>query len=121
MQSVTGASPGSAEVPHAMKNTLLVGAWAFVLFIAGYDIYFAWQYRASFHLWELNPLARWIAHDYGLTAVFVGKMFQIGFAVAVARYCHLRRHYLELPYTLIVSGIHLLLSVHCLMGHVLPI
>jgi hypothetical protein len=37
----------------------------------------------------------------------------------VAVYCHFRRHYLEIPYTLIVSGIHLVLSLHYLMGHVI--
>jgi hypothetical protein len=108
-------------VPRAVKNTLLVFAWSFVLIIAGYDLYFAWQHRAFFHIWELNPLARWIAQDYGLTVVFAVKIVLLVFGVAVAAYCHLRRHYLELPYTLIVSGIHLLLSLHYIMGHVIPI
>lgn len=99
-----------------MKNTILVLAWSFVLFVAGYDVYFAWQYRAVFHVWELNPLARWIAHDYGLNALFAFKMVLLGFVVSVAVYCHFRRHYLELPYTLIVSGIHVLLSLHYVIG-----
>ncbi|HTU17097.1 MAG TPA: hypothetical protein VMG10_03480 [Gemmataceae bacterium] len=99
-----------------MKNTLLVLAWVFVFFVAGYDVYFAWQYRAVFHTWELNPLARWIVHDYGLNTLFLFKMVMFGFVVAVAAFCHFRRHYLELPYTLIVSGIHLLLSLHYVIG-----
>ncbi|MGH7174109.1 MAG: hypothetical protein ACRELF_14665 [Gemmataceae bacterium] len=99
-----------------MKNTLLVLAWAFVLFVAVYDVYFAWRYRDVFQLWELNPLARWIAHDFGLNVLFTFKTVLFGFVAAVAVYCHCRRHYLELPYTLVVSGIHLLLSLHYVIG-----
>jgi hypothetical protein len=53
--------------------------------------------------------------------MFAVKIVFLVFGVAVAAYCHFRRHYLELPYTLIVSGIHLLLSLHYVMGHVIPI
>jgi DNA polymerase len=111
----------SPEVLRGMKNTLFVLCWAFILFVAGYDVYFAWYYRAFFRDWELNPLARWIAQDYGLIAVFVVKMILLGFIVAVASYCHFRRHYLDLPYTLVVSGIHFLLSIHYVVMQVVPI
>jgi hypothetical protein len=104
-----------------MKNTLLVLAWTFILVIAGYDVYFAWQYRECFHLWEMNPVARWIAQDFGLTFVFGLKIAFLAFGLSVAAYCHFRRHYLELPYTLIISGIHLLLSLHYVMGHMIPV
>ena len=104
-----------------MKNTLLVLAWTFVLTIAGYDLYFAWHYRDFFHFWELNPVARWIAHDYGLTVVFAVKIVLLAFGISVAICCHIRRHYLELPYTLVVSGIHVLLSLHYVMGHMVSI
>lgn len=104
-----------------MKNKLLVLAWTFTFVIAGYDVYFAWQYRAYFQSWEMNPLARWIAQDYGLTSVFVLKLGFLGFGVLVAAYCHFRRHYLELPYTLIVSAMHLWLSLHYLLANVTPI
>lgn len=104
-----------------MKNKLLVLAWTFTLVIAGYDVYFAWQYRAFFQFWEMNPVARWIAQDFGLTSLFALKLALLGFGVLVAAYCHLRRHYLELPYTLIVSGIHLFLSLYYVMGNVAPL
>lgn len=104
-----------------MKNKFLVLAWAFILIIAGYDVYFAWQYRAGFHLWELNPVARWIAHDFGVTFVLVLKIVLLVFGISVAVYCHSRRHYLELPYTLIISGIHFLLSLHYMMGHIMRV
>ena len=103
-----------------MRNMIFVLAWTFVLIIAGYDVYFAWQYRAGFHAWELNPVARWLAQDYGVRFVLELKIALLAFGISVAAYCHFRRHYLELPYTLIVSGIHLWLSVHYVMGYVVP-
>ncbi len=104
-----------------MKNKVVVLAWAFVLVIAGYDVYFAWQYRAGFDIWEMNPVARWVAQDFGLTSLFILKIAFLGFGMLVAVYCRFRRHYLEIPYTLAVSGIHLVLSLHYLMGHMIPI
>lgn len=100
-----------------MKNMFFALAWVFILAVYTYDVYFAWQYRSAFQLWELNPLARWIANDYGLNVLFLFKWLLLGFVVAVAGYCHLRRHYLELPYTLIISVVHLMLSVHYVIGH----
>jgi hypothetical protein len=41
----------------------------------------------------------------------------LGFALAVAVYCHQRNHRLELPYTLVISGVHLWLSLHYLLGN----
>jgi hypothetical protein len=99
-----------------MKNVLVAFAWAFVLAVASYDVYFAWQYRAGFLFWELNPLARWIAEDFGIATLFALKLGMLGFAFAVAAYCHYRNHRLELPYTLVISGMHLGLSLHYLFG-----
>jgi hypothetical protein len=99
-----------------MRNVFLVLAWCFVLSVASYDVYFAWRYRAVFDVWELNPLARWMAQCYGLAAVFGFKITLLGFAVVVAALCHHYRHRLELPYTLIVSGVHVVLSVHYVLG-----
>jgi len=99
-----------------MRNLILVLAWLFVLFVAGYDVYFAWQYREGFQVWETNPVARWIAAGYGLAAVFGLKTALLGFAVAVAAYCHYRGDRLEVPYTLIVSAVHLGLLLHYLLG-----
>lgn len=103
-----------------MRNMIFVFAWTFVLMIAGYDAYFAWQYRAGFHAWELNPVARWLAQGYGLRFVLGLKIALLAFGISVAAYCHFRRHYLELPYTLIVSGIHVLLTLHYALARVLP-
>jgi hypothetical protein len=104
------------EARRAMRNVFLVLAWVFVVFVAVYDVYFAWEHQAFFDVWELNPFARWIAQDYGLNVLFLFKIGMLGFGVVVAAYCHLRRHYLELPYTLIVSVVHLLLSLHYLIS-----
>jgi hypothetical protein len=102
-----------------MRNLILVLAGLFVLFVAAYDVHFAWQHRKLFQVWEANPVARWIAAGYGLAAVFGLKTALLGFAVAVAAYCHYLRHRLEVPYTLIVWTAHLGLLLHYLL-RVLP-
>jgi hypothetical protein len=99
-----------------MRNAVLLLAWVFVILVAAYDVYFAWQYREVFAVWEENPLARWVAQGYGLAAVFGMKTVLLGFAVAVGAYCHYRRHRLEVPYTLTVWAMHLALSLHYLIG-----
>src|SRR5262249_8169641 len=99
-----------------MRNLILVLAWLFVLLVAGYDVYFAWQYREIFHVWEVNPLARWIAEGYGIATVFGLKTALLGFAVAVAAYCRYPRHHLGVACTLTVWAVHLGLSLHYLIG-----
>src|SRR5262249_31834758 len=101
----------------AMRLILFVLAWAFVLGIAAYDVYFAWQYRLAFDEWEMNPVARWAAGLYGLGAVVALKAALLTFAVAAAWHCHRIRHRLEVPFTLFVGGVHLLLSVQYLAVH----
>jgi hypothetical protein len=98
-----------------MRSPLFVLAWAFVIAVAAYDAHFAWQYRAEFTDWELNPVARWCAQQGGLEVVFACKAGLLLFAFGVAAYCHFSRHRLEIPYTLVVSGLHLMLSVHYLV------
>jgi hypothetical protein len=104
------------EVRFAMRTTLFTLAWIFVLGVATYDVYFAWQYRVAFQTWEMNPMARWMARFCGLGGVVALKSALIVFAVGVAAYCHRLRHRLEIPYTLFVSGVHLVLSLHYLLG-----
>jgi hypothetical protein len=90
--------------------------WTFVFLVAAYDIGFAWYYRAVFPVWELNPLARWIAGLGGVEAVFGFKALLILFAALVAVYCYRSRHWLSTPYTAFVSAVHFLLSLHYLVG-----
>jgi len=92
-------------------------AWAFVAVVAVYDVSFAWYYRANFHDWELNPLAREVARLHGLGALFGLKAAGLGFAVIVAGYCYRCRHWLTVPYTVLASSVHLALSLHYLVGH----
>jgi hypothetical protein len=99
-----------------MRKRFLVLAWIFVFSVAAYDVYFAWRYRAVFEVWEMNPVARWAAQCYGFGAVCGLKLILLGFAVAVAALCHRYHNRLELPYTMIVSGVHLALSVHYVLG-----
>jgi hypothetical protein len=99
-----------------MRSPLFALAWVFVVAVAAYDVHFAWYYRECFDAWEMNPLARWGARLGGLEAVLALKAGLLLFAVAVAAYCHCRRHWLEVPYTLIVGSVHLVLSVHYLVG-----
>jgi hypothetical protein len=101
-----------------MRKSSFCFAWAFVSIVAAYDVYFAWQYRAEFQVWEINPLARWMAHLFGLWTVFGAKALLLGFATSVAVQCYRCRHRLTLPYTMVVGGIHLGLSLQYLLGHI---
>jgi hypothetical protein len=99
-----------------MRTSLFAFAWTFVLAVAAYDVYFAWQYRAVFHAWELNPIARWAADLCGLGAVFGIKAAFLAFALGVAIYCHRCRHRLAIPYTLTIGGAHFALSLQYLLA-----
>jgi hypothetical protein len=100
-----------------MRTALFGLGWAFILGAAAYDIHFAWQYRAAFQVWELNPLVSWAARSYGLPFVFGFRAGMMLVAAGLALYCHCRRHRLEVPMTATVGGAHLLLSLHYLFGH----
>jgi hypothetical protein len=99
-----------------MRTSVFALAWAFVVVVSAYDVHFAWRYRAVFDAWELNPVARWVAGLFGLGALFAAKAALLVFAVAVAAYCQRLRHRLAVPYTLSVSGMHFVLSLHYLFG-----
>jgi hypothetical protein len=102
--------------PDAMKTVPFVGVWTFVLLAAGYDTYFAWQYRAGFQKWEMNSFVCWLAEAFGLGAVFGFKVVGMAFATAVAVYCHRHQPRLEISLSLIIGSVYLLLSVHYLVG-----
>ncbi len=96
----------------SMGKVLLALAWAFILGVAAYDIYFAWQHRAFFDSWELNPLARWVAGHFGFAALLGFKAAVIGFGGLVAVLCYRhRRRLTACVYTTIVGGLHLGLSL----------
>lgn len=93
-----------------MKFGLL---WLFVALVAVYDAAFAWNYRAELQVWEMNPLACWLAGSFGLPAVFGFKFAALGFAAGLALYLHIRRRRrLELPLTFGISGAHGALLLH---------
>jgi hypothetical protein len=102
---------------RSSRHALFALGWLFILTAAAYDIYFAWQYRAVFQVWELNPLVSWAARVYGLPVVFGFRLSMIGLAAALAIYCHRRQHPLEMPLTLSLAGMHFVLSLHYLFGH----
>jgi hypothetical protein len=95
-----------------MRRGLFALAWTFILLAALYDVLFAWQYRDVFDAWEMNPFVRWTAHRFGLHVVFGFKATSLAFATALAGYCHFHRLRIELPYTVIVCALYLLLSLH---------
>lgn len=104
-----------------MRSPFFVLCWLFVLLVALYDSYFAWKYRAVFHLWEMNPLARWMVGTWGLNALLSLKMALLVFALGVACHCHRLRHRLEVPYTLVISGVHLTLGAQYVAGYLQPV
>jgi hypothetical protein len=99
-----------------MRTSFVALAWTFVVAVSAYDIAFAWHYRAVFDAWELNPVARWMAHLYGLGVVCWVKAILIAFALWVAMYCHRLRHRLEIPYTFTVWTVHLALTAQYVRG-----
>jgi hypothetical protein len=102
-----------------MRTKLFVLAWTFVILVAAYDSFFAWDHRDQFAFWEVNPVARWLDQLFGLAGVLVVKIIALAFGALVAAYCQQRRHRLAAPYTLLVSGVHLALSVHYLVGQLI--
>jgi hypothetical protein len=114
-----GSTVGQQAESAAMARVLFGSAWAFVLGVDSYDIFFAWKYRVVFEAWEINPLARGVARLYGFGAIFALKLGTTAFAVGLAVYCYHCRHRLTLAYTACVGGIHLLLSLHYLLSYFL--
>jgi hypothetical protein len=104
------------EEPEAMKTVPFALVWIFIILAAGYDTYFAWQNRDSFHLWEMNALICWMARQFGLGAVFGFKGLGMVLVVGLALYCHRLHPRLEICCTLIVGCAYLLLSLHYLVG-----
>jgi hypothetical protein len=95
--------------------------WAFILGVAGYDTYFAWQYRAVFEAWEINPLARLVAGQFGVGAVFALKALVVSCSVAVAIVCQRwRRRVAGLLYTTCLGGIHLALALFYIVSYAWP-
>ena len=97
---------------RAMRPTVFGLLWSFTTLAAGYDAYFAWQHQNGFEIWELNPFICWLASFGGLEAVIVFKIVTTIFAAGLAVLCRRRRHWLETPLTLTVSGIFFVLSIY---------
>ena len=100
-----------------MGKSLLACAWAFIVAVAAYDTYFAWQNWAFFDTWEMNPLARWVAAHGGFAALCGAKAAVVAFSalVAVVGYRH-RRRLTTFLYTAVVGGLHLGLSLVYVVG-----
>ncbi len=95
-----------------MGRTAFALSWAFIFVVAVYDSCFAWQYRASFELWEQNPVASWAHAHFGLLALLGFKFAMLMFAALLACYCRGRRSLHEYPLTGIIGGASALLMVH---------
>jgi hypothetical protein len=122
MNSVALTKLPSRAIPHirgsvSLRTVLFSLTWILIILAAFYDAYFAWQYRAVFDAWEMNPFILWLAGVGGLASVFLVKLFSMVFSTVVAIHCHHRRHRLEIPLTLVVAGVYFLLSFHYLISH----
>jgi hypothetical protein len=95
-----------------MWRLLFVLTWGFIFLAAGYDAYFAWQYRAVLETWELNPVACWAGGQFGLPAVFGFKFGGLVYAAGLAVYCCRRHQRLQWPLTLVIAGAYASLSLH---------
>lgn len=101
---------------NGLGTTLFAAAWIFVVLAAAFDGGFAWHFRADFQEWELNPLARRLAVNFGMAGLLTFKASGLVFALAVAGACRRQRHRLTLPLTLVVAAVYLVLSLHYLMS-----
>jgi hypothetical protein len=103
-----------------MKAIAFHSAWCFIFLAGALDGGFAWFHRDTFDFWELNPLARWLCQQCGLGTLLAVKALALTFAVVVALYCRRRRHRLEMPFTLLIVGFHVLMSCHYLAEYARP-
>jgi hypothetical protein len=99
------------------RLTLFGLAWALVAVVSACDCYFAWKYRAVFHEWELNPVARALVQRHGVEALLIFKAAVMLFALAVAIYCHRHRHWLDPLYTPALCAVHVVLGFHYVVGY----
>jgi hypothetical protein len=104
-----------------VRTRLFTLAWAFIVVVAAYDMYFTWCYRAVLQHWELNPLACEAARLWGVGSLVGLRAATIAFGVTVGVYCHLTRHRLTVPYTLVVGGAHAYLLLHYLFQELLAL
>jgi hypothetical protein len=99
-----------------MKVIVFALVWCLIIVAATYDGYFAWQYRADFDAWEINPVARWVVSSFCIEAMVLLKVLGVSFATGVAICCHRLRNRLEIPLTVFVSCCYLYLSIHYAVG-----
>jgi len=100
-----------------MGKLFLALAWAFIVGVAAYDTYFAWQHWAVFDAWEMNPLARWVAGHFGFGVLCGFKAAAVAFSALVAVACYRYRRWLTTCiYTTVVGGLHLGLSLLYVFG-----
>jgi len=104
-----------ASTGAGMRTSVFGFLWTFAISAAAFDAYFAWQHRAGFESWEMNPLTCWMAQAGGFESVIWLKVVTTAFAAALAFLCHFRRHWLEVPFTSVVTAIFFCLSIHYLI------
>jgi hypothetical protein len=95
-----------------MRFPLFTLFWAFTIFAAVFDAYFAWNHRTGLQHWELNPFICWLAGVGGIETVLGFKVLTTVFATALGFFCRQRQHWLAMPLTLVVASIFLLLSIY---------
>lgn len=95
-------------------------AWVFIFLAAGYDGYFAWQYRGVLPEWEQNPLACWAATRFGLPAVLAFKFSALAAAAGLVGYCHTHRRWGAVAATVIIGAAHAALIACYVAGYQQP-
>jgi len=95
-----------------MRFPLFILFWAFTIFAAVFDAYFAWNHRTGLQNWELNPFACWLAGVGGIEMVLGFKAVTTVFAAVLGFFCRQRQHWLAMPFTLICASIFLFLSLY---------
>jgi hypothetical protein len=96
-------------------------AWSFITLAAGYDCYFAWEYRHVLSEWELNPVAMRAGLLLGIGGLIGLKFALLFFALAVAIYCRIRSRHAGQRVTQMACVIYFVLSMHYVVGQWRPV
>ena len=117
---VTALQPSPTDQTSPLKQRVLpapgvvLAAWAFILLVAAYDMYFAWCYRRVLEAWELNPVASYLGRNYGIGTMLGFRCATVMFAAGLAAYCHYSHKRCAILLTLVILFLHFVLSLYYL-------
>ena len=101
----------------ALRNSLFLASWVFVLLAGAYDAGYAWKFQDDFEKWEMNPIAVWTAAEFGLIVLLCIKLTGLVFAAGLAWYCRVHQVGLYRPITIAATCAYSVLSLYYVLSH----